>query len=249
MIEDYALISKELFQVLQKKNVTYLYHANTVATSLTFIRAKALLSRFQVEADGLAQTSQTSDQKDKDHDVWDHLYLDGQDHHKEYSRANHYGPVVFIFKIELLNEDEFKQVYVMRSNPATWDENTTEVEKFYNDIDEVERDYKTNTKLDSQIMFTFRHQAYNLNLEKYLFAIGIDEPIIAVKVESGVQIGKRVNIRAIMKQAMEKNGLVDLPLLRRHNKVLHGCQCFFQYNYMYNFNKSKFLKLFDPKYV
>lgn len=249
MIEDYALSSKELFQILQKKNLKYLYHANTVATSLTFIRAGALLSRAQVEIDGLAQTAQGSDQKDKDYDVWDHLYLDGQDHHKAYHRPNYYGPVAFIFKTELLNADEFEKVYVMRSNPVNWDENTTEDKKFYKSLDEVALDYQTNTKLDSQIIFTFRQQGYNLNLAKYLHGIGIDEPIIAVQIEGGVRIGKRVNTRAIMQQALEKNGLGELPLYRRHSKVLDGCDCFFRYNYMYHANNKKFMKLFDPKFT
>lgn len=57
-MENYALPSKEVYRILREKGLQYLYHANTVATSLTFIKQNALLSRHYVEANNLVQTWQ-----------------------------------------------------------------------------------------------------------------------------------------------------------------------------------------------
>lgn len=102
-MENYKLPSKEIYQILRDKGLQYLYHANTVSTSQTFIKQNALLSRGFVEENGLVQTDQKSDNEDKLYDVWNHVFLDASDLHSLYSRANYYGPVAFQIKLELFN--------------------------------------------------------------------------------------------------------------------------------------------------
>ena len=97
--------------------VEFLYHANTVSTSITFIENNALLSRHFVESNNLFQSNQPSDKEDKLFDVWDHVFLDGEDLHKRYSRANKYGPVLFRFKLELLTSPQFQNVFITKTNP------------------------------------------------------------------------------------------------------------------------------------
>ncbi|WP_290243266.1 hypothetical protein [Pedobacter aquatilis] len=245
MIEDYAISSKSLYKILKEKGVEHLFHANTVATSITLIKAKSLISRYQVEKDNLSQSFQRSDEKDKKYDVWDHIYLDGTDHHKKYSQSNFYGPVLFIFDLELLASPSFPKVHIMRTNPHFWTDNTTEDEKFYNNIDDVNENYLTKTGNDAQIMFTFRHRGYDLKLNKYLHAIGIDEPKIILKMNTGDEMNAGDYIRTVIKKAMEENGIGHIPLLRRHQKPIDWCRCHAQYNWMYHFNKNEFRRRFS----
>ncbi len=245
MIEDFAISSKSLYKILKDKEVTHLFHANTVATSLTIIEAKCLLSRYQVEVDELAQSFQKSDANDKKYDVWDHVYLDGTDHHKKYGQSNFYGPVLFVFNLELLASQSFQKVYIMRSNPHFWNEKTTEDEKFYRNIEEVNENYLTKKGNDAQIMFTFRSPGYELKLNKFLFAIGIDEPKIILKMNSGGEMNAGEYIRTVIGTAMKENGIGHLPLLKRHQKPMDWCKCHAQYNWMYHTNMTEFKRRFS----
>jgi hypothetical protein len=69
---------------------------------LTFIEAKALLSRHYVEVNGLLQTPQYTDEKDKSLGIWDSVFLDGYDLHLPFG-VNYYGPVLFVMKLDLLS--------------------------------------------------------------------------------------------------------------------------------------------------
>jgi len=245
MIEDYAIPSKSLYRILKEKKIEHLFHANTVATSLTIIKAKSLISRYQVETDGLSQSFQRSDGKDKKYDVWDHIYLDGTDHHKKYSQSNFYGPVLFIFNLEVLTSPHFPTVLIMRSNPHFWTDKTSEDEKFYKDIEEFDKNYLTNTGNDAQIMFTFRNPGYELKLNKFLYAIGIDEPKIILKLKSGDEMATGDYIRTLIENAMKENGIGHIPILKRHQKPVDWCRCHAQYNWMYLFNKDEFIRRFN----
>ena len=92
----------ELHKFFQEKGITHLYHANTVTTSISFIQAGGLLSRGDVEKNDLLQTAQESDGVDKTFDVWNDIFLDTADLHKLFSRQNRYGPVLFVFDVNLL---------------------------------------------------------------------------------------------------------------------------------------------------
>jgi len=133
MLKNYAIPSKELHQLLIELGVQYLHHANTLCTSISFIKAGSLLTRKAVEDDPkLHQTAQGSDAKDKRYKVWDSLFLDGTDHHNTFSRRNYYGPVLFKIKLDLLLAEDFAEVYITRSNPQSWWDKMPEDRKYYN---------------------------------------------------------------------------------------------------------------------
>lgn len=231
--------------MLKKKNVGYLYHANTVATSLTFFNVGALISRHEAEIDGLPQSFQKSDAHDKKHEVWDFVYLDGTDHHRIYSRSNFYGPVLFRISLELLNSPLFPHVFITRSNPINWNDNMTLDDKFYKTIGEVDADYLTKRKLDSQIMFIFKSPGKSINLKEFLDSVGIDEPSFQVKLKSGEEIDLAVYIRHVISKGMTDNGLENIPLLKRSHKFFQGCICWGQYKMICQFDKNEFRRRFD----
>lgn len=245
-MENYALPSKEVYGILREKGLQYLYHANTVATALTFIKQNALLSRHYVEANNLVQTWQKSDAADKVHDVWNHVFLDGEDLHIRYSKENNYGPITFRMKLELLNSPDLEHVYITKSNPWYWKDNTPLEKKFYSDIEELKRDYLTGRKLDSQIMFTFKDASKSIALNKYLIAIGIDRPHILINVRSGGQKNVGEYTYEKITKTLNDSGLGDIPVGFRHESGKRYCRCNFNYTFFYNFKYREFEKRFYP---
>jgi hypothetical protein len=105
------LSSINVYDVLVEKGVTNFYHANSVRTSLTFIKERALVSRAYVEGGKLDQTDQYTDTKDKDLGIWDAVFLDVQDLHKHFG-INHYGPVLFELDLKVLLDPDFNTVQI-----------------------------------------------------------------------------------------------------------------------------------------
>ena len=243
MIQNYALSSKELHALLVKKEVKFLYHANTVFTSKTFITQGAMLSRAYVEKHELGQTLQYTDSHDKKHDVWDSIFLDGTDHHKKYKKPNSYGPVLFRIKLDLLLSDDFSEVYITRDNPSRWNDAMTLEQKYYDSLTEFDQDYLTGKKNDSQLMFTFRSKEKSLSLHKYLHSIGLDGPNINLNTNKG-NMSAKTYIERVIRKALEGNGMQSVPIIVRHQKVWERCNCHTIYSYMFQNNKVEFIKRF-----
>ena len=92
----------ELHNLYKQKDIHFLYHANSVATAITFIKQGGLLSRGAVESKGLYQTPQSSDAIDQVFNVWNDIFLDTIDLHGYFPRQNLYGPISFQFPIDFL---------------------------------------------------------------------------------------------------------------------------------------------------
>lgn len=247
-MDEYKLPPKEIYQILKNKGIKYLHHANTVATSITFIENRALLSRHYVEINGYYQTPQKSDDEDKRFDVWDSVFLDGEDLHKRYKQANKYGPVLFKLKLEMLNSPSIQGIYVTKSNPWYWKKSTNIDAKFYKSVDDVNSDYLTGKKLDSQIMFTIRSPKTEIKLNKFLYSIEIDIPQLLINVKNigNMSVGDYA-IQSIQ-DSLNNNGLGHIPILKRHNGEFTLCKCTFDYNYLKTFEYSELKKRFAKKY-
>lgn len=246
-IEDFALRSKDIYGILKQKKVEFLYHANTVGTSITFIENRALLSRHYIETNSLHQTDQKSDKEDKEFDVWDHTFLDGADLHRKYSCANKYGPVLFKLKLELLTSPSLSQIYVTKSNPWYWKKSTKLEDKFYSNSEDIKSDYLTGTKLDSQIMFTFRKPTTEIKLNKYLKSIELDKPKLLVNSGNGSKKNVGDYAQEALITTLKSNGLGHIPISVRHNGKIAFCRCVANYNYIYSFDKPEFVKRFRKK--
>lgn len=246
-MEDYRIPSKEIFQILSKKGIKYLHHANTVSTSITFIENRALLSRQYVEINNLHQTSQKSDEEDKNYDVWDHVFVDGEDLHKRYRRANKYGPILFKLKLDLLTSPLIPYLHITKSNPWYWKKNTALDQKFYKSYEDIEKDYLTRKKLDSQIMFTIRNPEKNIKLNKFLHSIEVDKPklIINERNEGNMSLGD-YTFNAIQ-DSLNQNGLGHIPITVRHNDDRGYCNCTLNYNLLQISDYKEFRKRFAKR--
>lgn len=246
-MNEYKLSPKEIYQILKNKGIEYLHHANTVATSITFIENRALLSRHYVETKGYYQTPQMSDNEDKKYDVWDSVFLDGEDLHKRYNQANKYGPILFKLKLEILNSPIIQGIYVTKNNPWYWKEHTKPDEKFYKSVKEVNRDYLTGKKVDSRIMFTIRSPNNEIKLNKFLHSIEIDIPKLIVNVKAGGEMSVGDYAVNAIQESLNLNGLGHIPISKRHAGEFRFCKCTLNYNFLQSFEKKEFRKRFAKK--
>jgi len=170
------LDNSELHDLLIEKGVTHFHHANTLATSITFIENGGLLSRGDVETNGFFQTPQASDADDIMFDVWDDVFIDIVDLHGLFPRQNLYGPVLFKFNLEfLLNED--LHIWVTKNNPIYWNNTLSQEDKYFQNVQELREhwdDFDVQRK-----MFTIRKPRRPVlfeNLEEVL----IDNPQVLI---------------------------------------------------------------------
>src|SRR5680860_43085 len=122
---------KQVHERLKAKGLIFLYHANTTRTSKTFLTKGGMLSREFVEKNELDQTPQKSDDNDKRHGIWDYIFLDAIHVSNYFQNYNFYGPVLFIFNVDVLLKDEIQAVLISKRNPIYWTENDTDETKYY----------------------------------------------------------------------------------------------------------------------
>ncbi len=135
---------REVYDVLKNLKAAHpvhLHHANTVGTSCTFLEQGGMLSREFVDSHKLFQTAQSSDEVDKKYGVWDRIFLDHVDIHERGGRArgaNYYGPVLFVFDLEiLLGLPAGTEILVAKENPVDWKENQPNSERWFETVEEL----------------------------------------------------------------------------------------------------------------
>lgn len=163
--------AQDVLSVMKQKNITELYHANTVLTSLSFLTAGGLLSRGATIEHNLLQTSQTSDNLDQEYNIWYDIFLDSSDYHERTKRINFYGPVCFIFDRNVLTWPDLPNIKITTVNPVNWS-SIPESERYLLDAS----DYK---KGDIGQHLTLVNAHRPLPFQPYLKKIVIDNPELA----------------------------------------------------------------------
>ncbi|MGL5257584.1 MAG: hypothetical protein ACRC76_11130, partial [Proteocatella sp.] len=231
------LNSVELYEFLKRKRYNYFYHANSVTTACTFIEQKGLLSRGDVELNGLVQTEQSSDGVDKTFDVWDDIFLDIVDLHQYFSRQNHYGPVCFVMDIELLLDPEFSNIWITKDNPINWDEdNLIFDDNYYSSLQEYTDEFAANiaNKSIQKKMFTIRKPHKELFFEKYLVKIILDNPEVEV---GGINLYDEAKTK--IENSLNSSGF-NINLLKTRSCPSCYCRC----NYLKEVEPRSLKKLF-----
>lgn len=236
------LNSKEVYKVLVEKGLKYFYHANTVQTSFTFIDKNALLSRHYVEENGLKQTSQSSDQKDKELGIWDYIFLDAKDLGEYFSKPNVYGPVLFALDNKLLLDSSIPTIRITKNNPYYWSDKDNEDKHYYTDIEAFEKSYLTGDKdLDGKTMFIITTLSGKFDLTKYLVGIKVDNCGIEVTNKDGTEVNLSLSILNKVKEKL-------IPTYKDKLTFKIRNEWFFKNIYQWNYerNKNKFKRLFYP---
>lgn len=165
----------EIKQVLIDNEVEYLYHANTVATAITFLTQGGLLSRGAVEERDLFQTPQQTDELDKRVGVYYDIFFDSDDIHARAKDLNSYGPVTFVYSIDILDTLKDKTIRITKDNPIRWDESTPEEERYFTELISLRFEYK---KGAFQQHLTICDMHTPLSFNPYLTKILIENPRI-----------------------------------------------------------------------
>lgn len=166
------LNNKELYDFFCEIDVLALYHANTVRTSLSFLKSNGLMSRGAIENKGLEQTPQSSDDIDKVLNVWNDIFIDSIDLHTFFRRENHYGPILFELDRELL-KDEMFEIWITKNNPIYWSINTPNEQRYFNSVDELRE--KWNSIERHRKMITIRNNNSPI-LFNYVRRVLVDDP-------------------------------------------------------------------------
>lgn len=205
------LFKKSAISVLKEAGVTHLYHANSVLTSLSFLRSSSLLSRGTMERRNFPQTSQRSDPTDKRFGIWFDLFFDSDDNHFRASRANPYGPVLFVFKIDALSRMQTGPLWVSKLNPMYWEEGII-TNRWHKDKSELKTNFQ---KGNFGQHIVIRHSGGELPFEsEHLQRIIVDKPS-----HPGVQ----ARAMRALRTAAEEGGLSDVEIVGRECRV--GCGC------------------------
>ncbi|MEW6552246.1 MAG: hypothetical protein AB1389_08985 [Campylobacterota bacterium] len=210
----------ELYELLKEKGIDTFFHANTLTTSLTYFENNGLMSRGLVESKGLHQTTQSSDDIDKKHDVWNDIFIDIVDLHGHFQRQNLYGPILFKFSIEFLKDDVF-DIYVTKNNPIYWKDSDKEEDKYFQNVEELKTrwdEYSIHRK-----MFTIKNTSTPI-LFKYLKEILLDDPKVQIEKES---------IVFSEKLGEELKKVIDTGIISQNLFKWRDCSsCFCKKNYL-----------------
>lgn len=206
----------ELKEILLSKDIDYLYHVNTVTTALTFLEQGGLLSRGAVEDRGLPQTWQKSDDTDKEVGVFYDIFFDSVDIHERSKSLNFYGPVTFVYSIDVLDSLEDELVKITKSNPINWSKGMTEEERYFLDKMDVIFNMSKGTFKQHITICEMREPLY---FDTYLQKVVLDNPRISNNSYFDTAAGE-------IQSLLEAHGLPDL-VIRDCPDV---CKCYEEYS-------------------
>ena len=224
--------SKLVCEILKEKGISQIFHANSILTSCLFLQNQKLLSRGNVKQKGLYQTPQDSDKIDRKYGIWHDIFLDTVDIHRRANARNQYGPVTFVFDINVLIKNYTGKIWITKLNPTKW-AGKKKHERWFQNADDL-RENLVIGNFDHMIVL--RHCGGELPFKKYLSSILIDNPNQRVN-QSVVDIfSQSVGALKLAKHI----GQINVPLKQR--KCNTFCKCKDQYLRVDILNKMFLLK-------
>lgn len=240
----FDLDPKALHDILKKKGIDKLYHANTVATSRLYLQHENLLSRQYVETENLYQTPQYTDDKDKKLGIYDDIFLDMVDIHDYLRTPNFYGPFLFVFSIDILLSGLVKTITITKTNPSNWNIGGNEEDCYYSDIDDFEKDYMVGDKInDVGKMIIIKDVNGRLPLLPYCTKFILDNPNIHVENENETLY--LVEVVKTYFESLFSNDIYNLiEKVIRHKNAIMVCSCWRKYKLKFNRDMPDFRRLF-----
>jgi|SRR5882672_2565334 len=216
------LNAAEVLKVIKRKGVGALHHANTVQTACAFLAKGRLMARGVVEEKGLPQTPQQSDVLDKKYGLWNDIFLDGIDIHERARGRCFYGPVLFVFDLEVFAQDWLASLWITRTNPQNWTDTQAVADRYFGSIQELQLGYR---KGSFDFSLVLRHVGGVLRLKPYLTKVVVDNPHYGA---SEVQFYSQAI--GALKASARLGQLGNLPIEPR--VCVRNCKCKDQYREM-----------------
>jgi len=219
-----------IVDLLNRRGVTDLFHANTVTTACSMLRLGALCSRAEVEAARELQTIQESDGIDREYQIWDAAFLDTSDIHRVVGSHNNYGPVLFRFSPEILLGTVGRTIRVTRVNPVNW-AGLSDAQRWFLTREALEAEYNP---ADIGQMLVVPQPQRGLGFNPHLRSVVIDNPRSDVEGENGFSLASRS-----VADAAASSGVV-IPAIEERI-CAPGCSCVTNYRANYRFKYKFFL--------
>ena len=182
---------------------------------------------------GLIQTSQISDNDDKKYDVYYDIFFDSVDIHKRTNKLNHYGPLTFVYDLDVIDSLPEGSVKITKKNPIHWTEDMCDNEKYFTDVNELEFCFQKGN-FGQHITLICQHHPVSFD---YLCKIILDNPNLRSDKDRRILNNSRFYIA----KTLEKYGVM-VPLVNR--ECSDHCYCSFQYN---NYNEGYVYYKFSPE--
>jgi hypothetical protein len=164
------LANNLLHAYLSSLGMRFIYHSNTVATSCSFALFGGLLSRHCCEQRGLPLSFQYTDAIDKAYGIWNDIFFDSVDIHQRISDRNKYGPILFIYSIDILLDSKLS-VWITKSNPSKWGVVAPDA-RYFSNLQEVQSIYNVGT---FDYILTLRDHEGPLYFDPYLRSVLVDD--------------------------------------------------------------------------
>lgn len=206
-------------RVDNEKEDIYLYHTNSVITSLGFILNKKLFSRKYGEDNFIPQTRQRSDLKDKEQGIYNDIFFDNSDIGEFKICA--YGPITFVFSAEeIFNLN--KDVKVTSENPINLEEYAN---MYFSGLLEIKKEMK-----EGKYKFYRQHQ-YHTTIKNCDYIELKKENLKSIIIENYknheevVQLNKEcrvhssIKLEEIFKKALRNANLNEVEVKIREHKV------------------------------
>ena len=188
-----------------------LYHANSVSTSISYIRHKMIYSRqYGDRVFTEEQTEQWSDETDVSDGVYNDLFFDNCDIRAMTGKHSAYGPITFVFDEIILRNSEL-DVKITKANPVNVDDfgAMNFEDKYFTSLQELE-EVASNAVFPFRTNFgyhtTIRNQEY-LPLEKYKLKY------ILVERNQVEEVSQRV--KECLINELHRAGLGEIPVIIR----------------------------------
>lgn len=204
-----------------KKGVKSLHHANTVTTALSFLKVGGLVSRARAEHDGLPQTKQYTDKADKAYGIFDKIFLDPADLHQTLRRRNQYGPVTFVFDVDVIALACVSEVRVTRLNPSGWNSSSVSSKRCWLNTPEEVKDEFNPAGFKNHVVLTCEEEL--LPFAGYLRRVILDDPEAKLPSKSDAYETASAALAAELKK-------VGLGVEKRVCPA-GGCKCKKEYRY------------------
>lgn len=130
------MTNSEIKKVLLSKGVQNLYHTNTVETSLSFMKSGGMLSRGLCEDMGFPQTDQNTDALDKEFGIYYDIFFDSIEIQR-ITGISYYGPVMFVYSLDVLDIVEEGNILITKSNPQKWKHTESYNDHYFLRLDEL----------------------------------------------------------------------------------------------------------------
>ena len=209
-------------RVDNEKEDIYLYHANSVITSLGFILNKKLFSRKYGEDNFIPQTRQRSDAKDKKQGIYNDIFFDNSDIGEFKICA--YGPITFVFSAEeIFNLN--KEVKVTNENPFKLKEYEN---MYFSGLLEIEKEMKEGEYTfyrQNQYHTTIKNCDYiELNKEnlKYIIIENYKNHEEVAQLNKECRVHSSTKLEEIFKKALRNANLNKVEVkIREYNVSKH----------------------------